>query len=92
MVAAVGDTAHRVFHGAHEPSFRNTWGEGCLASWSVKRLTSAQVTVSWFMGSSPVLGSALTSRSLETASGSVSPSPSAPPLLPLCLSLSLRNK
>lgn len=31
MVAAVGDTAHRVFHGAHEPSFRNTWGEGCLA-------------------------------------------------------------
>ena len=56
---------------------------------SVKRLTSAQVTVSRFMGSSPSLGFVLTARSLEPALDSVSPSLSAPSLLVLCLSVSL---
>ena len=37
-------------------------------------------------------GSVLTAQSLEPASDSVSPSLSAPPLLVLCLSLSLKNK
>ena len=46
----------------------------------VKRLTLAQGTVSWFMSSSPALGSVLTAQSLEPASDSVSPSLSPPPL------------
>ena len=56
---------------------------------SVKGPTPAQVVISQFMGSSPTLGSALTVQSLEPASGSVSPSLSAPPLLEHALSLSL---
>ena len=40
----------------------------------------------------PVLGSVLTVQSLEPASESVSPSLSAPSLLVLFLSLSLKNK
>ena len=57
---------------------------------SVKRSTLAQVMISRFMGSSPVLGSVLTAWSLEPASDPVSPSLSAPPLLVLCVSL--KNK
>ena len=58
----------------------------------VKRWTWAQVTISWFMGSSPMSGSVLTALSLEPASDSVSPSLSlsAPP--PLTLSVSKINK
>ena len=44
----------------------------------VKRPTSAQVTISWFMSSSPAPGSVLTAQGLETASDSVSPSLSLP--------------
>ena len=60
---------------------------------SVKRLTSTQVMISWFVSSSPGLGSVLTAQSLGPASDSVSPSLSAPP--PLCsvsLCLSKINK
>ena len=39
---------------------------------SVKRPTSAQVMISRFMNSSPVLGSVLTAQSVEPASDSVS--------------------
>ena len=53
---------------------------------SVKCLTSAQVMISQFVGSSPTSGSGLTAHSLEPASDSVSPSLSAPPLLALWLS------
>ena len=53
---------------------------GAWVAQSVGRRTSAQVMISQFMGSSPVLGSALTAQSLEPASDSVSP---------LSLSLSL---
>ena len=61
---------------------------------SVKRLTLAQVMISQFAGWNPAWGSALTARSLESASDAVSPCLSAPPLLTLCvsLSLSLKNK
>ena len=61
---------------------------------SVKRLTSAQVMISGFMGSSPASGSVLTAQSLEPASDSVffSLSLSAPLSLALCVSLSLKNK
>ena len=41
---------------------------------SVKRLTSAQVMIAWFMSSSPESGSVLTAQSLEPAWDSVSPS------------------
>ena len=64
---------------------------------SVKRLTSAQVTISQFMGSSLTSGSVLTAQSLELALDSVSPSLSlsAPPLLThsrtVCLSVSRIN-
>ena len=65
---------------------------GAWVAQSVKRPTSVQVMISWFVGLSPSSGSVLTSQSLEPASGSVSPSLSAPPLLVICLSLSLKNK
>ena len=59
---------------------------------SVGHLTLAQVMILEFVGSSLVLGSVLTAQSLEPASDSVSPSLSAPPLLTLCVCLSLKNK
>ena len=55
---------------------------------SVERPTSAQVMISWSVGSSPTSGSVPTAQSLKPASGSVSPSLSAPPLLALAHSLS----
>ena len=59
---------------------------------SVKRPTSAQVMISQFVSSSPASGSVLMARSLEPASHSVSSSLPAPPLLTLCLSLSLKDE
>ena len=65
---------------------------GSQVAQSVKRVTLAQVMISPSVSSSPVSGSVLAAQSLEPASDSVSPSLSAPPLLMLCLSLSLINK
>ena len=65
---------------------------GAWVTQSVKRPASAQVMISRFVGSSPASGSVWTAQNLEPASDSVSPSPSAPPLFALCLSLSLKNK
>ena len=59
---------------------------------AVKCPTPAQVKISRFVGSSPALGSVLTAQRLELTLVSVSPSLSAPPLLVLCLFLSLKNK
>ena len=71
----------------------HTVGEGGTpVAQPVKHPTSAQVMISQFVGSSPASGSVLMAQSLEPASDSVSPSLSALPLLPLCLSLPLRNK
>ena len=67
--------------------FRGTW-----VAQLVKRPTLAQVMISQFESSSPPLGSVLTTQSLEPALVSVSPSLSAPPLLMVCVSLSLNNK
>ena len=53
---------------------------------SVKRLTSAQVMISWSMSSSPMSGYVLTAQSLKPALDSVSPSLSAPPRPVLSLS------
>ena len=55
----------------------------------IKRLTSVQVMISWFVSSSPALGSVLTAQSLEPALDS--PSLSAPPHV-CSVSLSLKNK
>ena len=58
----------------------------------VEHPTSAWVTISLSVGSSPVSGSVLTAQSLEPLLDSVSPSFSAPPPLMLCVSLSIINK
>ena len=67
---------------------KNTDKQGAWVAQLVKRPTSAQVMISWFVGSSPVSGSVLTAQSLEPAWDSVSPSFSAPPPPALCLSRS----
>ena len=54
---------------------------GAWVAQLVKRPTSAQVMISWFVTSSPELGSVLTAQSLEPALDSVSPSLCAPPPL-----------
>ena len=54
---------------------------GAWVAQSVKRPTSAQVTISHSVSSSPASGSVLTAQSLEPVSDSVSPSLSAPPHL-----------
>ena len=58
----------------------------------VECLTLAQVMISWFLCLCPMLGCVPTAQSLEPALDSVFPSFSAPSLLALCLSLSLKNK
>ena len=62
---------------------------GAWVAQSVKRPTSAQVTILRFASSSPASGSLLTAQSPAPSSDSVSPSLSVPPPLVLCLSLSL---
>ena len=64
----------------------DTWGT--WVAQSVKQPASVQGMISWFMSSSPESGSVLTARSLEPVSDSVS----TPPLLMLCLSVSLKSK
>ena len=54
---------------------------GAWVAQSIKCPTSAQVTISWSVGSSPASGSGLMAQSLEPVSDSVSPSLSAPPPL-----------
>ena len=61
--------------------FRGAW-----VAQSVEQLTSAQVTILWFVSLSPVSGSVLTAQYVEPLSDSVSPSLSAPPPLTLPLS------
>ena len=69
-----------------EKVFWDTW-----VAQSIKRPTSAQVTISRFVGSSPALGSVLTARSLEPVLDSVSPL--SLPLPHSCsVSLCLKNK
>ena len=63
----------------------STWG--AWAAQSVKRPTSAQVTILWLVSSSPVSGSALTARRQEPASDSVSLSLYASPVHALSLPL-----
>ena len=65
------------------------WGGGAWVAQSVKRLTSAQVTISLFLSLSPESGSVLTARSLGPASDSASvflPSPAQSLSLTLALS------
>ena len=78
----------------HCDELRGAW----VAQW-VKRPTSAQVTISRFVGLSPASGCVLTAQSLDFASDSLSPSLSlslsVPPHLftpTHSLSLSFKNK
>ena len=64
---------------------------GAWVAQLVKRLTSPQVMILQFVGSSPASGSVLTAQSLEPASDSVSLSLSAPPRS-CSVSLCLKNK
>ena len=64
---------------------------GWLSQFSVW-LHSAQVMISWSVGSCPTSGSVRTVQSLEPALDSMSPSLSDPPLLMLSLSLPIKNK
>ena len=70
-------------------TFKKKHCGGAWVAQLVEHMTSPQVMISWFVSSSPVLGSVLTAQSLEPASDSVSPSLSAPPLLSFSLSLCL---
>ena len=72
-----------LWHMSELPSCMEAEFGGAWVAQSVERLTSAQVTISRFVGSSPASGSVLTARGLEPASDSVSPSLPAP--LFLCL-------
>ena len=65
---------------------------GAWVAQLVKHPTLAQLMISRFVSLRPASGSVLTPQNLEPASDSVSPSLSAPPLLMLSLSLSLKNK
>ena len=67
---------------AHLPRIKWGWGAAWVAP-LVQCPTSAQVTVSRFVGSSPASGSGLTARGLAPASDSVSPSLSLSLSLPL---------
>ena len=67
--------------------FRGAW-----MAQSVRHPTSAQVTISRFVGSSPASGSVLTAQSLEPAADSDSPSLCPSSTHALTHSLSLKNK
>ena len=61
-----------------EMRFKRPGLQGTRVAQSVKRPALAQVTISWFVGSSPVSGSVQTAQNLGPASDSVSPSLSDP--------------
>ena len=65
---------------------------GTWVAQSVEHVTSAQVMISQFVGSSSSSGSVLTAQSLEPASDSLSPSLCPSPVRALSLSLSKINK
>ena len=71
---------------------RNSSTYGAWVAQLVKCLILAQVMISQSASLSPTTGSVLTAQSLEPASDSVPPSLSAPSLLGLCLSISLKKK
>ena len=75
--------------GGRKPSEERENVGGAWVPQTVESLTSAQVMISRFVSSSPTSGSVLTAQSLEPASDFVSPPLSAPPMLVLCLCLSI---
>ena len=67
--------------------------QGTWVAQLVKHATSAQVMILLLLSSSPALVSVLRAQNLDPASDSVCVfSLSAPPLLTLCLCLSLKNR
>ena len=64
---------HWLMEQKREPRNGPTWG--AWVAQSVKCLTLPQVTMSQLVGSSPVLGSVLIAKSLETSSDSLCSSP-----------------
>ena len=84
-VICLKNSMGNVFQNAQAPflttptSIKNHRSRGTWVAQLVKRLTSAQVMISWFVSSSPASGSVPPAQSLEPASDSVFPSLSAPP-------------
>ena len=72
-------------------TFKKRHFRGAWVAQMVKHPTSAQVMISWLVGSSPMSGSVLTAQSLEPASDSVSPSLSLPFPRSYSVSLSYKN-
>ena len=70
---------------------KNGFGGASVAQ-VVKCPTSAQITISWLVGSSPEFFIGLSAVSLELTPDTLSPSLSTPPLLAFSLSLSKENK
>ena len=71
---------------------RNSFLWGTWVAQLVKHPLPAQFMISWFVGSSPVLGFILRVQSLDPASDSVSFSLCPSPAHTVCLSLSKMNK
>ena len=69
-----------------ENALKKPYTGGVCVAQSVGHPTSAQVMISRFVSSSPMLGSVLPAQSLGPASDSMSPSLSATLTLTLCLS------
>ena len=80
------DICHYMFVKSQSVNSNVKYG-GAWVAQSVKQQTSTQFMISRFVGWSSILGCVLTAQSLESASGSVYPSLSAP--LPLTVSLCL---
>ena len=93
MFIATLSTTAKVWQEPKRPSMdewiKKMWYRGTWVAQSVEHPTSAQVTISQLMSSSPTLGSVLIARSLEPASYSGSPSLSLSALSPYAVSLCL---
>ena len=82
-MTALSDTWRKALALNSSQQLSSKWG--AWVSQSVEHPASAQVMISWSVGSSPTSGSVLTAQSLELSSDSVFPSLSVPPLLVLFL-------
>ena len=73
-------------------SLKYSYSRGAWVAQLVKRLTSAQVMISWSVCLSPASGSVLTTQSLKPVSDSVSPSLSLTLPRSCSVSLCLKNE
>ena len=91
-VAEEGEGSEEVGTILTASTHQKVWLWGAWVAQSVKRPTSAQVTISRSVSWSPASGSGLMAQSLESTSDSVSPSLCPSPIHALSLSVSKINK